>query len=290
MDVLQVGGVPFLTATDDGVGLTPDDMHRMFSFGFSEKPESGISHRGFGFKSGSMRLGSDVFVVTRHRSTRLVGVGFLSRTFNERECKDAFKVPMVFWKPNGALLTPEHEAGQALSIMFRYGPFKSPAELFAELKKLNGQSGVRIVVCGLNKTNRDLELDFESNTSDILCSFGGRRISLRTYCDNRFPRMEGTAIFVRDKVIPTHSAYHYVDLSNEPAATVPSTDRQPTSSSSSSSSSLATIKTEPEPEAKTSAEHGAEVEPADRRNKKRKLVKVEVDGAADSTVSKRANN
>lgn len=215
VDVLQVDGVPLLTVTDDGVGLNPDDMHHMFSFGFSSKPQIGFADRGFGFKSGSMRLGTDALVFTRDRATRRVGVGYLSRTFNENECEGSLKIPMVFWNPNGTLYTPEHEAGQALSIIIRLSPFKTPQALFGELRKLNNRSGVRIVICGLRHLNGTSELDFVSDMSDICVASEFGTLSLRTYSNVRFAEFGTTAVFVRDRVIPAHSKYNIVDLSRQ---------------------------------------------------------------------------
>lgn len=281
VDVLQVGGAPFLTVTDDGVGLSSKDMYHMFSFGFSEKPETKPTPRGFGFKMASMRLGSDVFVFTRHRTTRRIGIGFFSRTYNEAECTGSFKVPMIFWNPDGTIFTPDVEAGQSLSIMVRYGPFKTPDELFNEVKKLKGRSGVRIVVGGLKKVDNRDELDFVSNMSDILCFVDGRQSSLRDFCVSRFPRLGNTAIFVRDKVISSHSSHFQVDLSKQ---------SQPTSAATSAAAAAATTATTAAAPAAVSPatavasikkeNYGDEVEPANRRNKKRRVIKME--GAADA--------
>ncbi len=215
VDVFQAGGKAHLTVTDDGVGLRPEDMHRMFSLGFSSKPETDAVQRGFGFKAGALRLGSDILVFTHHRSTNCAGIGFLSTTFNAVESPLSFKLPIIYWNRDGSLLTSEEESSQSLSIMFRYGPFKTPQDLFDQFKSFNKKSGVRVMVCGLRQAdNNASELDFESDWTDIQHATADLRSSLREYCNLRYQRLDQTAVFVRDRVISAHASFHRVDLTD----------------------------------------------------------------------------
>jgi MORC family CW-type zinc finger protein len=173
IDVINENGTlpTMLTITDNGSGLDEERLHKMLSFGFCEKVSVDnhhpIGHYGNGFKSGSMRLGRDALVFTRDKVSRRVGVGFLSQTFNDEEDIKGLKVPIVFWNADGTLRTPEDEAGQALSIIIRHSPFKTPSELFAQLKLLKNQAGTRIIIYNLKKHGDQFELDFETDPADI---------------------------------------------------------------------------------------------------------------------------
>mmetsp|Transcript_30267 Transcript_30267/g.85548 ORF Transcript_30267/g.85548 Transcript_30267/m.85548 type:complete len:835 (+) Transcript_30267:242-2746(+) len=94
-----------ITIKDDGVGMTRDKLHSMLSFGFSDKEnvEGNVGRFGMGFKSGSIRLGDDVLVLTReHYTTSLV---MMSLTFLEKENWDDVVLPMLTWNlgDNGEL-------------------------------------------------------------------------------------------------------------------------------------------------------------------------------------------
>ena len=75
-------GKPALILQDDGNGLDHEGLHKLLSFGYNDKAErfkGTIGRYGNGFKSGSMRLGKDALVFTRHRHGPTMSVGFLSR-------------------------------------------------------------------------------------------------------------------------------------------------------------------------------------------------------------------
>ncbi|KAK1353272.1 putative histidine kinase-like ATPase domain-containing protein [Heracleum sosnowskyi] len=64
-------GSPALLIQDDGGGMHPESIRHCMSFGFSDKKKKNvIGQYGNGFKTSSMRLGSDVIVFTRHSSAR----------------------------------------------------------------------------------------------------------------------------------------------------------------------------------------------------------------------------
>ena len=69
------------------------------SFGYCEKVEMNghkpIGQYGNGFKSGSMRLGKDALVFTKHTNT--MSVGFLSQTYLEKLDAKTVLVPIFTW-------------------------------------------------------------------------------------------------------------------------------------------------------------------------------------------------
>lgn len=97
IDVEEVKNKPCLTFTDDGCGMTPHKLHRMLSFGFTDKvikkSQCPIGVFGNGFKSGSMRLGKDALVFTKNGCT--LAVGLLSQTYLECIQAQAVIVPIV---------------------------------------------------------------------------------------------------------------------------------------------------------------------------------------------------
>ena len=54
-----------------------------------------MGHYGNGFKSGSMRIGKDAIVFTKHRMT--MSVGFLSQSYLEAIKAETVLVPIVTW-------------------------------------------------------------------------------------------------------------------------------------------------------------------------------------------------
>ena len=77
-------------------------------FGFCEKAKyeddsyhKPIGHYGNGFKSGSMRLGKDAIVFTKHVNS--MSVGFLSQTYLAEIKADTVLVPMVTWDTESSM-------------------------------------------------------------------------------------------------------------------------------------------------------------------------------------------
>ena len=65
-----------------------------------------VGHYGNGFKSGSMRLGTDALVFTK--STKSRSVGFLSQTYLDMVKADSIIVPIVTWNmSNGGIFSIE---------------------------------------------------------------------------------------------------------------------------------------------------------------------------------------
>ena len=80
------------------------------SFGYCEKVEiqghKPVGHYGNGFKSGSMRLGKDAIVFTKHTDTK--SVGFLSQTFLEKIKAETVLVPILTFDKKSSILSLCH--------------------------------------------------------------------------------------------------------------------------------------------------------------------------------------
>ncbi|MCO5551260.1 hypothetical protein L7F22_004759 [Adiantum nelumboides] len=89
--------VPVLSVRDNGTGMTHSEILRMMSFGHKkpdEDDESLIGRFGVGFKTGSMRLGKDVVVLTQSAETR--SIAFLSQTYNKG--KEVVEIPVITYR------------------------------------------------------------------------------------------------------------------------------------------------------------------------------------------------
>lgn len=71
-----------------------------------------IGNYGNGFKSGTMRLGKDALVFTKHCHT--MSVGFLSQSFLETISASDVLIPMLTWDPDFSTLP--------FSILFSFPP------------------------------------------------------------------------------------------------------------------------------------------------------------------------
>ncbi|ESO87312.1 hypothetical protein LOTGIDRAFT_107313, partial [Lottia gigantea] len=225
IDKIEANNKTCLTFTDNGAGMDPDKLIKMLSFGFCEKSvyesKSGhkpIGHYGNGFKSGSMRIANDVLVFTRHLRTQ--SVGMLSQTFLDRTKAETVVVPLVTWS-NKDRKREDNEETINIRAITTFSDFKTEDRLLAELKELEKlQTGTRIILYNLksDKTGK-LELDFESNPTDILNpqtlaidttsvyrpvqeAIARYQVSLREYCSILFlkPRMK---IFLRGLKVKT---------------------------------------------------------------------------------------
>ncbi|KAK7798444.1 hypothetical protein U0070_017437, partial [Myodes glareolus] len=190
IDVEVVKNKPCLTFTDDGCGMTPHKLHRMLSFGFTDKvikkSQCPIGVFGNGFKSGSMRLGKDALVFTKNGGT--LTVGLLSQTYLD------------------------------LEAILNYSIFNSEKDLLSQFDAIPGKKGTRVLIWNVRR-NKDgkSELDFDTDQYDILVSdfdaeekeIGGvpsklpeTEYSLRAFCSVLYmkPRMK---IFLRQKKVTT---------------------------------------------------------------------------------------
>ncbi|XP_026151963.1 MORC family CW-type zinc finger protein 3-like isoform X2 [Mastacembelus armatus] len=161
---------------DNGYGLDLRTMHKMLSFGFSDKTTvkgvQPIGIYGNGFKSGSMRLGKDAIVFSKSKSTSCVGM--LSQTYLEKIGAEQIIVPIVcFDQTKSDKLSVREEDKASLQDILRYSPFTTQEELLTELDVITppwstGKTGTRIIIWNLRRTSTGaLEFDFEKDCYDI---------------------------------------------------------------------------------------------------------------------------
>ncbi|XP_023271747.1 MORC family CW-type zinc finger protein 3 [Seriola lalandi dorsalis] len=165
-----------LSFMDNGNGLDHEAMHKMLSFGYSDKTavngQAPIGIYGNGFKSGSMRLGKDVIVFSKSNSTSCVGM--LSQTYLKKIDAKQIIVPIVCFEPTKTgKLSVKEEHKTCLQDILLHSPFKSQAELLTELDAITppwstGKTGTRIIIWNLRRTSTDaLEFDFAKDQYDI---------------------------------------------------------------------------------------------------------------------------
>ncbi|PIA61815.1 hypothetical protein AQUCO_00200068v1 [Aquilegia coerulea] len=180
---------PALLIHDDGGGMDPESMRRCMSFGFSEKKsKSAIGQYGNGFKTSTMRLGADVIVFSRHASKRTLtqSVGLLSYTFLRQTGHDRIVVPMVdyeFEASTGKLRNLSSNSAEPvsanLSMILQWSPYGTEEELLKQFDNM-GHHGTKVIIYNLwFNDDGELELDFESDTEDILIAGAKKSIKPR---------------------------------------------------------------------------------------------------------------
>ncbi|XP_052810940.1 MORC family CW-type zinc finger protein 3-like [Mya arenaria] len=174
IDKRVVGATECLTFVDNGNGMSQEKLHKMLSFGYCEKVQVGkvspIGYYGNGFKSGSMRLGTDALVFTRCMGS--TSVGFLSQTYLKAIGADSVLVPIVTWNISGAnqlIRKRSPESDTNLKAILSYSVFKTEKEILYELRALEKmRTGTNIIIFNLKKDRSgNLELDFSSDKNDI---------------------------------------------------------------------------------------------------------------------------
>ncbi|XP_031220332.1 MORC family CW-type zinc finger protein 3 isoform X1 [Mastomys coucha] len=213
-----------LTFTDNGNGMTADKLHKMLSFGFSDKVTMNghvpVGLYGNGFKSGSMRLGKDAMVFTKNGDT--MSVGFLSQTYLEVIKAEHVVVPIVTFNKHRQMINLT-ESKVSLAAILEHSLFSTEQKLLAELDAIMGKKGTRIIIWNLRSYKNATEFDFEKDKYDIripedLDETAGRKgykkqermdqiapesdYSLRAYCSILYlkPRMQ---IIIRGQKVKT---------------------------------------------------------------------------------------
>ncbi|CAO2632437.1 MORC family CW-type zinc finger protein 3, partial [Lemmus lemmus] len=153
-----------LTFTDNGNGMTADKLHKMLSFGFSDKVTMNghvpVGLYGNGFKSGSMRLGKDAIVFTKNGET--MSVGFLSQTYLEVIKAEHVVVPIDIRQ-----MINLSESKASLAAILEHSLFSTEQKLLAELDAIMGKKGTRIIIWNLRSYKNATEFDFEKDKYDI---------------------------------------------------------------------------------------------------------------------------
>ncbi|KAI9530301.1 hypothetical protein NQZ68_004318, partial [Dissostichus eleginoides] len=141
IDKIVVKKQDCLSFMDNGYGLDKDKIHKMLSFGYSDKtPVKGVKPIGMygnGFKSGSMRLGKDAIVFSKSKSVSCVGL--LSQTYLEK--------------------IEEHKA--SLQDILSYSPFNKLEEIQAEINAISSKTGTRIIIWNLRSERYDIRIPSE---------------------------------------------------------------------------------------------------------------------------------
>ncbi|XP_067371166.1 MORC family CW-type zinc finger protein 3a isoform X2 [Channa argus] len=169
-------GEECLTFMDNGNGLNHNSMHKMLSFGYSDKTAvkgvEPIGIYGNGFKSGSMRLGRDAIVFSKSKTSSCVGM--LSQTYLEKIDAQQISVPIVCFEQRGTeefSAKEEHKA--SLQDILRYSPFTTKEDLITEFNAISHpfcteNTGTRIIIWNLRRTSNETgEFDFEKDRYDI---------------------------------------------------------------------------------------------------------------------------
>ncbi|KAI0240520.1 MORC family CW-type zinc finger protein 3 [Lamellibrachia satsuma] len=206
-----INETPLLEFHDDGKGMNTDELYNMLSLGYSHPALQGdqsIGVYGNGFKSGSMRLGRDAMVFTKSNGT--MSIGFLSQTYLKKIQADRVLVPIITWDMNTKRIIEPADSTSCLQALTTYSTlFNTEQDLLAQFDAF--KKGTVILIYNLQKqvTRRQLELDFESVSTDILISAHQEqdstteeppasenkpeyRCSLREYCSILYlrPRMK----------------------------------------------------------------------------------------------------
>ncbi|OVA00682.1 zinc finger protein [Macleaya cordata] len=216
----------WIFVVDDGHGMSHHEIMVMLSLGH-ERPDvddrDRIGRYGIGFKTGTMKLGRDVIVLTQTAGSR--SIAFLSQSFNEH--KDNLEIPIVSYTRHGSIMEvdtsiqSESSADYHLKAIKEFSPFN---EFFiGEKLGLFGENGkgTQIYIWNLDKWGSDFSLEWRksngrkssSNEDDILIRSGRIRsrsgqisqkvpldYSLRSYLEVIFldPRMK---IYVQGSLV-----------------------------------------------------------------------------------------
>ncbi|XP_041653741.1 MORC family CW-type zinc finger protein 3 [Cheilinus undulatus] len=161
----------YLTFTDNGSGMTPNKLHKMLSFGFTEKGSGTASQQaigvyGNGFKSGSMRLGRDALIFTKNGGCQTVGM--LSQTYLENIKAQAVVVPIVPFNQITKSLVVTEDSEASLAAILQNSVITSVEQIHAHFDSIPSKKGTKILIWNLRRDKGgNLEVDFETDGSDF---------------------------------------------------------------------------------------------------------------------------
>lgn len=209
-----------LSFMDDGNGLDYQTMHKMLSFGYSEKVAlkgvQPIGIYGNGFKSGSMRLGKDAIVFSKSKTAMCIGM--LSQSYLQQIGAEQIIVPIVCFEQKQKTICVKDEHKASLQDILRYSPFRKESDLLNEINAIGpswsgSKTGTRIIIWNLRRTSQNsLEIDFDLDRYDIrmpsdiylemtdISHIPSSLFSLRAYCSILYlkPRLQ---IMIRGKKV-----------------------------------------------------------------------------------------
>uniref|UniRef100_A0A3Q2CVN1 Morc S5 domain-containing protein n=1 Tax=Cyprinodon variegatus TaxID=28743 RepID=A0A3Q2CVN1_CYPVA len=172
IDVVKISDELCLTFTDNGSGMTPNKLHKMLSFGFTEKgsgkaSQNAIGLYGNGFKSGSMRLGRDALIFTKNGGCQTVGL--LSQTYLQNIKAQAVIVPIVpFNQQTNILFKREGYSEASLAAILEHSIIKSQEEILTHFDSIPSKKGTKILIWNIRRAkDGKTEIDFDSDSSDF---------------------------------------------------------------------------------------------------------------------------
>ncbi|MCO5592323.1 hypothetical protein L7F22_046324 [Adiantum nelumboides] len=176
--------------------MNPDNMRACMSLGYSAKSKRAntIGQYGNGFKTSTMRLGSDVIVFSRHPGEGgcpTQSIGMLSYSFLRDTGQEDIIVPMVDYeiKPFGLkkhVRSTLDDWNCNMDTLVKWSPYRAEAELLQQFTGMKNQ-GTKIVLYNLWEDDQgQLELDFESDPYDIQIR-GANRDEQKILMAKRFP-------------------------------------------------------------------------------------------------------
>uniref|UniRef100_H0WSM9 MORC family CW-type zinc finger protein 1 n=1 Tax=Otolemur garnettii TaxID=30611 RepID=H0WSM9_OTOGA len=157
---------------DDGCGMSPEEASDIIYFGASKKRLSTlkfIGQYGNGLKSGAMRIGKDFILFTKKEETMTCVL--FSQTFCEREGLNEVVVPMPSWLTGTkeSVTDDPQKFSTELSIIYKYSPFKTEAELMQQFDVIYGKCGTLLVIYNMKLLlSGEPELDVTTDKEDIL--------------------------------------------------------------------------------------------------------------------------
>nr|XP_043896462.1 MORC family CW-type zinc finger protein 3-like isoform X1 [Solea senegalensis] len=171
IDVIDEAGHPCLTFMDNGSGMTPNKLHKMLSFGFTEKGSGKASQKaigvyGNGFKSGSMRLGRDALIFTKNGGCQ--SVGMLSQTYLENIKAQAVIVPIVPFNQQTKSLVVTEDSEASLAAILQNSIISSLEQIHAHFDSMAFKKGTKIFIWNIRRTtDGKTEMDFDTDVSDL---------------------------------------------------------------------------------------------------------------------------
>ncbi|KAM0934856.1 putative histidine kinase/HSP90-like ATPase superfamily, morc, S5 domain 2 [Dioscorea sansibarensis] len=171
-------GSKMLLVEDNGGGMDPDKMRHCMSLGYSAKSKiaNTIGQYGNGFKTSTMRLGTDVIVFSRSRGrdgkSPTQSIGLLSYSYLKNTGKEDIVVPMLDYEKGGQSwkrMTTSYSIdwNTNLNTIIDWSPCSSEADLLQQFSKMNDQ-GTQVVIYNLWEDDQGkLELDFDADQHDI---------------------------------------------------------------------------------------------------------------------------
>ncbi|XP_077389179.1 MORC family CW-type zinc finger protein 3 isoform X2 [Festucalex cinctus] len=169
VDVTNEGSELCLTFTDNGSGMTPNKLHKMLSFGFTDKgpgKNQAIGVYGNGFKSGSMRLGRDAIIFTKNGGCQTVGM--LSQTYLKTIKAQAVIVPTVPFSQQTKSLVVTEDSEASLAAILKYSIVTSVEQIHAHFDSILSKKGTKIIIWNICRAkDGEPELDFKTDERDI---------------------------------------------------------------------------------------------------------------------------